>query len=146
MTRQEKEMTYVRSEQTTVQKQVKIVLLCSAVIVNECGQQVLTANEKKERKIELIKGTLYHDDGMASIDLGFDAVDTEPVKWEDGHIMFSFSSDPKCNECCFSVEWSTSDNVNAFVTVTASFAWHNNSVPDIEVGQWDRVMMLPVVT
>ena len=49
--------------------------------------------------------------------------------------MFSFSYDPKSDEPCFDVERPTSDNVDAFVTATASFVWRNNSVPDIEVGR-----------
>ena len=92
----------------------------------------------RERK----EGTLYHDDGTASIDLRFDAADIEPVKQGDGRIVFSFSSDPEPDKPWFDVERSTSDNVDAFVTAAASFAWRKSSVPDIEVGRRDPAVVI----
>ena len=98
---------------------------------------------RKERKGEREKGTLYHDDGTASIDLRFDAADIDAVKWGDGRIVFSFSSDPESDKPCFDVERSASDNVDAFVTAAASFACRNSSVPDIDVGRRDPAVVIP---
>jgi len=98
--------------------------------------------KKERKKIKSRKGTSYHDDGTASIDLRFDAAVIELVKRGDGRIVFSFSSDAESDELCFDVERSTSDNVDAFVTAAASFAWRNSSVPDIEVGRRDPAVVV----
>ena len=109
--------------------------------MNERGQRASTAKERKKEKIKSRKGTSHHDDGTASIDLRFDAADIEPAKRGDGRIVFSFSSDAESDELCFDVERSTSDNVDAFVTAAASFAWRSSSVPDIEIGRRDPAVV-----
>jgi hypothetical protein len=89
-----------------------------------------------ETKMGTFKKKKNHDEGMAIIDLRFDAADIDAVKRGDGRIVFSFSSDAeRSDELCFDVERSTSDNVDALVIAAASFAWRISSVPDIEDGR-----------